>query len=253
MRSPRLYYGQPINRSHPLNRGLVSRWKVVPWYKSGPRLIDLAGRNHGTLTGGPAWSGASFGSLTFDGSNDFVSIPAISHTTTFSVAITCIYANAAQNAMLWSKLPVNSNWHVMLEGGNLRQRGASGGGSDLSTTAPAANVWHRIVATYAGTAFALYVDGVLCNSGTQTAAADGPGLLNIGRYDSGYYFNGSIAETSIWAGRALTASDVANDYQATRQQYDPTLSWLRRRSYAFTAGGGGGGNRRRRVICGAAA
>lgn len=74
-----LYYGQPINWADPLNRGLVSRWMVVPWYRGGPRWVDLCNKNHGTLTSmdlATAWSPKThtggFGSLAFDGSDDYV-------------------------------------------------------------------------------------------------------------------------------------------------------------------------------------
>jgi hypothetical protein len=73
-------YSQPINRSHLLARGLVGFWAPLPWYKSGPRLIDISGgRNHGTLTNAPTWvpglngiAGVRFTA----GSDQYVAMPA---------------------------------------------------------------------------------------------------------------------------------------------------------------------------------
>src|SRR3990167_9254519 len=72
-----LYYGDLVNRSCQLNSGLVSWLMAVPWYMSGPRFIDIFGKNHGTLTNGPTWQGAmgrpgGNGSLNFDGTDDYV-------------------------------------------------------------------------------------------------------------------------------------------------------------------------------------
>ena len=68
-----VFYGQPVNWKHPLNRGLVSWWRVLPKFAGGLRFADLCHKNQGTLAG-PAWSSPGRCSLSFDGVNDTVSI-----------------------------------------------------------------------------------------------------------------------------------------------------------------------------------
>lgn len=71
-------YRSLLNRKHPLNRGLVSEWVVLPGLVGGNKWFDIAGQNHGILTSGPTWQSKTrsggFGSLSFAGANDLVSI-----------------------------------------------------------------------------------------------------------------------------------------------------------------------------------
>ncbi len=75
----------PINWSHPLNTGLIGEWAIVPnsGWRGSLLLRDLVRGGHyphdGTLTNGPVWQGSrgrpgSYGSLSFDASNDFVDL-----------------------------------------------------------------------------------------------------------------------------------------------------------------------------------
>lgn len=74
----------PVDWRHPLNRGLVGWWLVVPHWSGGTVLRDLMGRHHGSLTNmAPAsdWltSGRSggWGALDFDGTDDRVEINSV--------------------------------------------------------------------------------------------------------------------------------------------------------------------------------
>lgn len=232
----------PLEPGHPLNRGLVSEWAVAPnsGWRGGLTFRDLARGMHkpndGTLTNGPTWVGTrgrpgGYGALSFNGSDNYIACPTISHGTTFTAGVWVWYSNAGQSAMFLSKEPVNTNWHVMLEAGSLKQRGASSGASDLIVAAPAANVWHRIIAVYAGTSFTLYVDGVQAGTGTQTAAADGGGAIDFGRYDSGYYYAGLMDDVQLWPGLALTAADVAADYDQSRRGNPDRWRWVGKRTW----------------------
>jgi hypothetical protein len=74
-----LNYGNPVNPLAPLNRGLVGWWLNLPSRGKGNTVFDLCGKYHGTLTNGPTWSGAlgrpgGFGAVTFDGSNDYITL-----------------------------------------------------------------------------------------------------------------------------------------------------------------------------------
>lgn len=79
-------YGQPVNWSSPLTRGLVSWWLTLPNTKGGGKWFDLCGRNHGTLTNMapatdwvPSTRPGGFGALDCDGVNDSIITPTINH------------------------------------------------------------------------------------------------------------------------------------------------------------------------------
>src|SRR4051812_47331231 len=70
---------------HPLNVGRVAWWLAgdtspywgAPLYRDIVPKSSSGGGNHGTLTGGPAWQGPAgrpggWGSVSFDGSDDYV-------------------------------------------------------------------------------------------------------------------------------------------------------------------------------------
>lgn len=91
-----IIYGDAVNRRHPLNRGIVGWWPGLPGMSGGPRLLDIDGRNHGTLTNGPTWvPGADgFGALSFDGSDDEVAFAAIPGGERFPPNATGLYTAA---------------------------------------------------------------------------------------------------------------------------------------------------------------
>src|SRR5688500_11296274 len=91
----------PVNRLHPLNRGLVAWFLTLPGLSGGLKwhnLMDLSNGPHGTLTSMDPptdWVSAKarpggFGALDFDGSNDDVRF-------TFPIAI----ANVPITASAW--------------------------------------------------------------------------------------------------------------------------------------------------------
>ncbi len=71
----------PVNWTHPLNRGLVSWWMVLPGMTSGARFTDITNSNgnHGTLTNMDHldWVGSKdgWGALDLDGSDDYINVP----------------------------------------------------------------------------------------------------------------------------------------------------------------------------------
>src|SRR5438045_3728680 len=84
----------PVNRSHPNNRGKVAWWKVLPGLDGGRQFFDLIGQAHGALTNGPTWKptarAGGLGAIAFDGTDDYVAVansPAIDLTTAFTIAV----------------------------------------------------------------------------------------------------------------------------------------------------------------------
>ena len=256
MRAPVLNYSNPINRQHPLNRGLVARWEVLPQRTGGLTLWDLCGTNHGVLTNGPTWGGAfgragSKGSLTFDASDDRVQLGSQWDVTNGVTHTAWIY-----NTSLGSNHAIRSNKKTIFAT-NASARLQWWADSDLSQIADnvftlSVNTWYHAAVTQVGTTYAFYVNGQPGRTGTTNALDNAAQSATIGSFTTAFLWPGKLDRICDF-NRALSAGEILQDYNASRQQYDPTLNWIRRRS-RNTAGGGGGGNRRRRaIICGAAA
>jgi len=79
--SQRINTSLPVNKSHPLNRGLVSWWMNMPnrWGGGGLVLRDIAGVNHASIVGsGISYKGkvrSGYGSVDNDGTQANIEIP----------------------------------------------------------------------------------------------------------------------------------------------------------------------------------
>ena len=99
-------------------------------------------------------------------------------------------------------------------------------GDIISANAPANKIVNAVY-TYDGVNAKLYIDGVLASTVPYTTDPSyfGSGNRNLvlGRWGHpGYerYFNGNIYQTSIY-NRALSASEILQNYNATRKKYYP--------------------------------
>lgn len=228
-----------INYRHPLMRGIVSRWKVVPNFVGGSRFVDLCGRNHGVLTNGPLWSSAmgrpgGSGSILFNAANQYITCPGLANIIGGRNKLswsTWVYHSSLNNN---SFLVRNSLSFDVTTNGSARtvvliRRTTGGNLTILEVVSPAvvAGRWMHIAVTLNGDGDnAVYYNGkeVLRNSTTFDsfdAATDG--TFNIG--DSAGNLRGFIDDQIIDVSRSWSASEVAALYQATRQQYDPTLNY----------------------------
>ncbi len=95
---------------------------------------------------------------------------------------------------------------------------AGGNGYGVSTTGGllSDNQWHLCTATYDGSNFDIYVDGVLqattAGGGTLDPTMGGTGYAEIAG-EPGNYFAGNIDELAVWD-RALSPTEISNIYSA---------------------------------------
>lgn len=233
--------GQPINRSHPLNRGLNCWHMSLPGRTGGNRILDLVNKNHGTLTNGPTWqSGAgrpgSFGSIGFDGSNDYIGFSQLSFST--DVTVSCW--------VTWSSLAR----HCLFQNGNAAfSLGGSGtsifwGFNVLSTLlstsfTPTLDQWYHFVATQSATSpypAVIYKDGLQLTSGNTSAFVADGSVHYWGNYSftSGFHA-GKMDDMRVWD-RVLSADEVAALRFDSLTGYQQTLNRLPMR--VFSDGGG---------------
>ena len=208
---------------------------------SGTTWTDLSGNgNNGTLTNGPTYSSANGGSVSFDGSDDYISMPFETILNDCSIEI-------------WFKATSTRSYQYLLSIGNevdysysfsldINDPDSSGfaqtmwvfwnsGGSPYSVIPKTGtygdwndSTWRHYVFTRSSTTNH-YMNGSLVTnvsrSGDQTTQfGNGSGYkLKIGvSHVNWAYFPGNISSVKIY-NRALTAAEVQQNFNATRSRY----------------------------------
>ena len=199
---------------------------------TGTTWTDLSGNgNSGTLTNGPTYNSANGGSIVFDGSNDGVQLPGTNLSLNqMTISSWNFSSNFNQNGFMFEKTTngsVNTQYSLFYNSSNqiyYRTYGLST--TDLTVNTSTAGVinnqWNNVVATWDGTNKRIYVNGVLratsaTLSGTVTQNTTGAAFIGI-YGGGGYPFNGRIAQTQIY-NRALTASEITQNFNALRGRF----------------------------------
>lgn len=196
-------------------------------------ILDLSGKgNHAEMYGTLYYSDDGGGSIVLNGSNTYIR--------TVSSAI----GGDSQEFTLeaWAKTATASGWQTVIgTEGTLRQvgflnnniyYGGNGGGGNAFRSAPSytnavvPNAWYHLVFTWDGLYPKLYVNGVVDDAPTSIGSIGAlSGKPDIGRSMLGAYaagggeiLNGKIGLSRIY-NRALTAEQVAQNYNSTRGRY----------------------------------
>lgn len=213
--------GLVLDRAHPLTRGLVL-W--LPMNEAGGlATYDIVSGLRAALTNGPRWEGGSLGAaLTFDGSDDYITIPhspalaILGDMSWFCFVRPVTYGN---HHCLPSKATVNwgNPFDMRLENGTgviTHCRGTASANSCASSTSAAPlNRWTHVGATQRGTAVRFFFNGGLDSTGTVSITpTDASGAFRLGvRVDSATKMNGNVAHVRVY-NRALSDAEVAQLY-----------------------------------------
>ena len=200
--------------------------------------------------------------ISFDGSNDFISIPHDASLDIGSNGITveCWFKNEnttgtstifgkmgtvlASLDAFYFRIQANKMKYVAYSNGSIVLNQT--GGTDIGTK------WRHVVATVSsntsGSAAKLYIDGEIEIDSTLSGNYDGSTeRVAIGRFDyapSTRYFDGDIGQFRIYSG-ALTADQVIQNYRFTKNDYPNAVNfsnagdranWLSEGSWNFDAG-----------------
>lgn len=266
-----LHYGSPVNPASPLNRGLVSWWKVLPQQLGGVIWRDLTNRNPGTLKNMGASSATSgwgvtsrrggWGEVRFD-----VALP---DAHVLCAATPSLNITGDLTIALWM-------WLTSFGGGSFgrmvdhRQSGngysfyvdnasvAGGGGLGFNVNAAATygqdwaetaagvvttGTWQHVAVTVkSASAVTFYVNGAAvagdAGSGalTQAIGSTAGTLLKIGGPPGGIDrdFDGRMDDIRLW-NRVLGANEVRVVYQQSQVGDPRELRWTRS-SFAGDAG-----------------
>ena len=221
---------------------LVACWDVAnikTYPGSGTTLVDITGKGpNGTLSGATIDPGSG-GFVSFDGTNDTVTFPTSSIVLAeedFTIAFWVFADDASDN---WQCIISSTDstggsgntsagsWQVGPVGSQIRFYVRNDAGSDhfllQSSSSLSDDTWYYIVITRtSGGSYAMYFNGELDVTGSDgdsgTDLDCGIVALGINRaYDN--YWDGGIAAAQIYKGKALTAAEVRQNFNATRTRF----------------------------------
>ena len=202
--------------------------------KSGTTWTDLSGNsNTGTLTNGPTFSGANGGSIVFDGTNDYVNCGtglALSGSWTISGFVRSSVSSAIQVIIIRSggtpSYPQNYGIFIQINNKFRCQTDADSYKYAESTTTMVINTWYYVTGLYNATTkiLSIYINGNFEGSSTALVGnptTTGTQYITVGAGDGLDISNrltGNIAQSSIY-NRALTATEVLQNYNATKSRF----------------------------------
>ncbi len=190
--------------------------------RAGYTVYDLTSNaNDGTINGDVKRINFLGNGLSFDGTDDAIQItsdPSIefSGDDDFSIS-TWVKTDSTETQTFIEKIIDSGSgpfviWLQMIDGIVDFHTGENGVGweSLLSTTPVNDGTWHHITVTKEGNTKTIYIDGIEENSIEATMGGTAnTAVWNIGsiRRDSAQYFNGNMAEVSVWR-KALKADEI---------------------------------------------
>ncbi|MEY2571560.1 MAG: hypothetical protein QOE63_1910, partial [Acidimicrobiaceae bacterium] len=197
--------------------GLVGAWGFNEG--SGTVANDASGKgNTGTLGGGPTWTtGGRFGgALTFDGVNDWVTVPdSSSLDLTGPMTLEAWVrprALTAWNTVLMKEFGTYYAYALYATDDSLVPTGWARDAVAWGTSPLPVGSWSHLAFTYDGTITRLYVDGVLKSSMSQPFTlpnTNGP-LRMGGNGIWGEWFNGQLDDVRVY-NRPLSPTEVTTD------------------------------------------
>ena len=192
-----------------------------PYYYGNTAWRDFSGNaRNSTLTSGTLFNSSNGGNILFDGSTQYATTSNIALSfTTFSMECLVKYNSLSGNQglftynntnviNLWKGSGVGMRWEVNTGGQAIT------GANDLAT-----GVWYHFIGVYNGTQGILYRNGVVYAGPTAlTSHTSESASFEIGRYSGAGNTNGNIAVARFY-NRALTATEVSQNYQATKARF----------------------------------
>ena len=173
----------------------------------------------GSLQNSPGYNSGNGGSIVFDGSNDYVSIPSFSFTSDFTVVfferITggVISNNQAVIGNVGNGDDINHyNGYIRIYNRDLDADAV------VATSPTVLNTWYNWAFTRSGTTYRIYKNGIL--DATSTYLAFSWDISAIGSGNVGY-FQGNIPLIQIY-NRALSASEILQNYNAQKSRFGLT-------------------------------
>jgi len=208
---------------------------------SGTSWFDLSGNgNNGTLVNGPTFSSANGGSIVFDGSNDYITLPTnlIIHDSGNPFTFSIWFKTTSTGILLGQQATNTPNvsaggWVPAIyvgSSGNLITSCFWGNSSTNVSTSPSVvnnNSWNNITVTFQSSIQTSYLNGVSYAALAKTQTNYSPTyyyFLGSGRAvgwtqaPASPYFNGSISNFLYYT-KSLSSSEVLQNYNANKGRF----------------------------------
>ncbi len=195
---------------------------------TGNTWYDLRGNRNFTLQNNPPFfANSAGGSIGFTAANSHwaSSSTSLSTITRFSVDVWHYYTgvNSGSNPCIVTELWPGTTSQINFNLGTLNGFTIgffNGGWQTSGSYALTSNNWYHIVGNFDGANFRLYVNGVnqvtTAYAGTPTSSNGGIRLMR--RWDSDEYWGGQLSTVKIY-NRALSATEIKQNFEATRDRY----------------------------------
>lgn len=241
----------PINKSASLNKGLEAWFLALSPCLTGSRFLDLCGRHHLTLTGGPTWHSPGrphyWKSLRCDAAGEGAEVAANpSVELALPITVSCwlktlgtvedgagifgVVHNTADTDP-WSSYYLGSGGGAPANAAVAFFNSAGSFGSLDSTFSLTSINWTHLAATFSAADVRLYVNGVLNvarGSGISNPTYGATAAVFVGNYGGvSRNANSLIDNAKIWS-RDLGDQGVMRDYQAGLNGNKAELNWLSR-------------------------
>jgi hypothetical protein len=189
-------------------------------------LSDFSGRgNFGTSVNGPTYNSANAGSLSFDGTDDYVTTGFTRGTLGNYLTLITWYkytgtAGRTYSAIIGGKEAATEffigkntgNTDIGVQDGNYYSNFVTGSNAFDGN-------WHQIVYSYDNGTGKIYLDGTLKNTNSFSKCNDAEEIIIGGETESsGFYFNGNISQVSFY-NRVLTATEIQQNFNALRGRF----------------------------------
>lgn len=230
-------YAQPLNLSHPLNRGKIACYRALPSWNSGLQWRDLCQRSNAPFTGSPTWASSrgrpgGVGSLEFDnaGAGSWVDCGNLAiGGFDFVTAAVSVYVRTAGGGGFGRIFSKNDGDPLVALVTSTTAVSVTINSVGLDGTLVDA-AWNRVLVTYNRSinVGALYVNGLLADSDTVVGAvASNANSFLIGNRESdSRQFDGWIDLVEVWADRAFDAGEAYQDFQLAMQQAPATYNYI---------------------------
>jgi hypothetical protein len=249
-----IYMPEPLNRNHPLMRGRIASWMVIPGLDGGSRWYDLVGVNHVVIeTGTGKWTGQALSNITSPGG--FGSWDNNKNNSAVNTAPNANVQGPPISFRAWVRVTTAGSYQWVFTGsGNHGGFGLGGGtGSCLtyywegneydfnSGLIPNPNEWTLVVVSINSTAATIYmIDSRGVASATNTKTHN--------NYTATAYYIGASATSSsqLWKGqfndlaiynREVFAQEARQYYDICRSGYPGIINRWPSRMLESSAGG----------------
>jgi hypothetical protein len=204
-----------FNTQNIVKNGLVLNLdssNTVSYPTSGTTWTDLSGYgNKGTLTNGPTFDSTSK-SIVFDGVDDYVVVSPSNELNTLTqfTYMACLNISSSDT---YGAIIARSNSLVWYAGNTAVKQRLFIGGSDTgdSNTFLPSDRFSFICVTWDGTTVRYYFNGSPDGTATNTSSAFNTTPINIGRYQTGEYFQGKMSDIAIY-NRSLSPTEIQQNY-----------------------------------------